>query len=94
MSGSNRSMVVTAQGRLLTFGRGQNGKLGHGDWGHQAVPKTVEALAGVRVAAVAARAPVAGIAGWTVALNSDPLTSGSPASATHAWTNTQWPTQG
>ena len=45
-------------------------------------------------AAVAARAPVAGIAGWTVALNSDPLTSGSPASATHVWTNTQWPTQG
>ena len=45
-------------------------------------------------AAVAARAPVANVAGWTVALNSDPLTSGSPASAMHVWTNGQWPTQG
>ena len=45
-------------------------------------------------AAVAARAPVATVAGWTVSLNSDPLTSGSPASAMHVWTNGQWPTQG
>jgi hypothetical protein len=43
-------------------------------------------------AAVAARAPARGVAGWTVALNSDPLTSGSPASAMHVWTNGQWPT--
>ena len=45
-------------------------------------------------AAVAARAPASGVAGWTVTQNSDPLTSGSPASAMHVWTNGQWPTQG
>ena len=41
-------------------------------------------------ALVAARAPVSGVAGWTV----DLLTTRSPTSATLVWTNGQWPTQG
>ena len=41
-------------------------------------------------AVVAARAPVSGVAGWTV----DLPTSGGPISAVLVWTNVQWPTQG
>ena len=35
---------------------GDNGKLGHGDWQHQPLPRKVEALAGQRVVAVSAGA--------------------------------------
>jgi alpha-tubulin suppressor-like RCC1 family protein len=39
---------------VLTFGRGNNGQLGHGDWEDQLLPRVVGALAEMRVDAVAA----------------------------------------
>ena len=39
---------------VLTFGRGDNGQLGHGDWEDQLLPRAVKALADMRVDAVAA----------------------------------------
>ena len=47
-------MVLTEDGRVLTFGKGQFGLLGHGDEQRQLVPKVVDALQGVRVCQVAA----------------------------------------
>ena len=37
--------VLTAEGEVLTFGRGEHGQLGHGDQEVQLLPKVVEALA-------------------------------------------------
>ena len=50
----NHSAVVCERGALYTFGYGQEGRLGHGDWAKQLLPKRVEALAATRVVAVEA----------------------------------------
>ena len=50
------SLVITADGAVWSWGMGDNGKLGHGDWQHQPLPKKMEAFAGQRVVAVSAGA--------------------------------------
>ena len=55
-AGAEHSLVLTTTGALYSFGEGENGSLGHGDWNNQHTPKLVEALQGVRVVAVAANA--------------------------------------
>ena len=47
-------MLLTADGLMLTFGRGDSGMLGHGDQQPQFVPKVVDALQGVGVCQLAA----------------------------------------
>ena len=42
--GNAHTMVVTADGRLWTFGLGNNGRLGHGDMEEKLVPTLVLAL--------------------------------------------------
>ena len=51
-AGGHHSMVLTADGLMLTFGQGKHGRLGHGDGQDQLVPKVVDALQGVRVSQV------------------------------------------
>ena len=53
-AGDRHSLVVSTTGRLYSFGRGQSGRLGHGDTAHQLAPRLVAALQGVRVSAAAA----------------------------------------
>ena len=53
-AGEKHSMVLTDEGSVLSFGDGREGQLGHGDGANQRVPKVIEALRGVRVAAIAA----------------------------------------
>jgi alpha-tubulin suppressor-like RCC1 family protein len=50
----SHSMVVTDLGKLLTFGSGEFGRLGHGDEENQLVPRVVGALSSLFVTAVAA----------------------------------------
>ena len=50
---SAHTAVLTTCGRLFTFGCGECGQLGHGNTETQLLPRTVEALAGVRVRSVA-----------------------------------------
>mmetsp|Transcript_39262 Transcript_39262/g.90715 ORF Transcript_39262/g.90715 Transcript_39262/m.90715 type:complete len:627 (-) Transcript_39262:68-1948(-) len=45
--------VVTDVGVLYTWGNGQNGRLGHGSFGSESLPKHVEALTGTHVVQVA-----------------------------------------
>ena len=48
-------MVVSSAGDVYSFGSPSHGKLGHGKWEeYQLTPKVIEALAGVKVRAVAA----------------------------------------
>jgi alpha-tubulin suppressor-like RCC1 family protein len=49
-AGNQHSMAVTDAGRLLTFGFGRAGELGHGDKVCAPLPRFVAALEGVRVA--------------------------------------------
>ena len=53
-AGYDLSMVLTDEGKVLSFGWGGHGPLGHGDVAHQLVPKVIEALRGRRVVAIAA----------------------------------------
>lgn len=52
--GSTHVLAITDEGAVLSFGGGEYGKLGHGDRADQREPKVIEALHGVRVAAIAA----------------------------------------
>ena len=53
-AGQQHSLVLTREGGVYSFGSGFAGKLGHGDRSNQLLPRLVEALRGVKVAAVAA----------------------------------------
>ena len=48
-AGSGSSVLVAADGRLFTFGRGERGQLGHGDRASRFSPTVVEALRGHHV---------------------------------------------
>ena len=50
------SLALTADGAVWSWGNGDWGKLGLGDWQNQLQPQKVEALAGQRVVAVSAGA--------------------------------------
>ena len=41
-AGGDHSIALAADGRVFTFGRGQNGTLGHGDETNQLTPRVVE----------------------------------------------------
>ena len=53
-AGQQHSLVLTREGGVYSFGSGFAGKLGHGDRSNRLLPRLVEALRGVKVAAVAA----------------------------------------
>ena len=53
-AGSCHSLVVSAAGRLYSFGYDVDGRLGHGDRANQLAPRLVAALQAVRVSAVVA----------------------------------------
>jgi alpha-tubulin suppressor-like RCC1 family protein len=53
-AGMSHSMVITDLGKLLTFGSGEFGRLGHGDEETQLVPRVVSALSGLFVINIAA----------------------------------------
>jgi alpha-tubulin suppressor-like RCC1 family protein len=44
---------VTDDGKVLTWGRGGDGQLGHGSWGNGKTPQVVEALAHLRIVYIA-----------------------------------------
>ena len=48
------TVICTAEGRVWTFGSGEEGQLGHGGNAAEMVPRMVEGLVGVKVAQVAA----------------------------------------
>ena len=53
-TGEHHSLALSEGGRVLSFGNGGEGRLGHGDEGSRFVPTTIEALRNERVAQVAA----------------------------------------
>ena len=53
-AGGQHSLVVSATGRLYSFGAGGDGRLGHGEHSNELAPRLVEKLEGVRVLEVAA----------------------------------------
>ena len=53
-AGRAHSMVLTDEGKVLSFGGGGCGQLGHGGERDRYVPKVIEALRGTRVVAIAA----------------------------------------
>jgi len=53
-AGQHRSLAITADGAVWSWGGGGGGELGHGDEQRQLLPKKVEALAGQRIVAVSA----------------------------------------
>ena len=53
-AGGSRSLVVTEEGALYSFGYGADGQLDHGRRHHEDSPKMVDALRHVRIAAAAA----------------------------------------
>ena len=53
-AGGPHSLTLTADGAVLSWGWGGDGRLGHGDWQDQMLPKKIEAFAGQRVLAVSA----------------------------------------
>ena len=55
-AGTYHSLAITADGAVFTWGRGEDGCLGHGDEQRQLLPKKAEAFAGQRVVAVSAGA--------------------------------------
>jgi len=55
-SAGDRSLALTADGAVWSWGWGTFGMLGHGDQQNQLLPKKVEAMAGRRVVAVSAGA--------------------------------------
>ena len=50
--GSGHTIVLSREGRVLTWGRGDDGRLGHGDNGWKYIPRPVEGLEGRRIARV------------------------------------------
>ena len=42
--GSGHTVALTKQGRIWTWGRGDDGRLGHGDHGWKYIPRLVESL--------------------------------------------------
>ena len=48
------SLAIAADGSVWSWGSGVGGRLGHGDWQNQQLPKKIEAFAGQRVVAVSA----------------------------------------
>lgn len=52
-AGAQHSIVITDDGKVFSFGIGNNNRLGHGDAHKRLVPTRVQALAGLRVVAVA-----------------------------------------
>ncbi|GFR49162.1 hypothetical protein Agub_g11183, partial [Astrephomene gubernaculifera] len=52
-AGENHSAALAADGRVLTWGRGKYGQLGHGEWGNRGSPALVAALRGRRAVQVA-----------------------------------------
>jgi alpha-tubulin suppressor-like RCC1 family protein len=44
--GSGHTVVLSTEGEVLTWGRGDDGRLGHGDNGWKYVPRITQALAG------------------------------------------------
>jgi alpha-tubulin suppressor-like RCC1 family protein len=50
--GGSTSCVVTENGHLFTFGKGQDGSLGHGDVSNESLPRLVEDLVGKKVVQV------------------------------------------
>jgi len=55
-AGYNHTAVWTKGGELFTFGNGKQGRLGHGGWNDEPVPRLVQALAGKKVIGAAAGA--------------------------------------
>ncbi len=55
-AGYEHSMVLTDEGKVLSFGSGGYGELGHGDRATQCTPKVIEMLRSMRVVAIAAGA--------------------------------------
>ena len=53
-AGEDHSLAITADGSVWSWGRGDLGRLGHGDGQNQPLPKKIEAFAGRRVVAVSA----------------------------------------
>eukprot|EP00947_MAST-08B_sp_MAST-8B-sp1_P005299 g5299.t1 len=53
-AGSEHSLFLTEDGKVYSCGPGHLGRLGHGNFLRQFVPKLIEALSGVRVCAVSA----------------------------------------
>ena len=51
-AGDFHSLALTADGAVWSWGYGEDGQLGHGDWQDQLLPKKVEAFAGQHVVAV------------------------------------------
>ena len=47
-------MICTSERRLLTFGNGEDGQLGHGGYANERIPRMLKDLMGVKVAEVAA----------------------------------------
>ena len=48
-AGNYHSLALTVEGALFSFGSGEEGQLGHGDWATQLQPKQVAALTKERV---------------------------------------------
>ena len=46
--GSGHTIVLTREGQVLTWGRGDDGRLGHGDNGWKYIPRPVKGLEGLR----------------------------------------------
>ena len=53
-AGSGHSIAITADGAVWSWGRGDEGQLGHGNQQGQLLPKKIEAFAGQRVVDVSA----------------------------------------
>ena len=53
-AGDYHSLVVSEEGRVYSFGAGEDGKLGHGDDENQLTPRLIEGLRTSKVCAVAA----------------------------------------
>ena len=49
-AGDCHTVICTTEGRVLTFGYGSHGQLGHSGDGNEMVPRMVEGLVGVKVA--------------------------------------------
>ncbi|CAN0153976.1 unnamed protein product [Discosporangium mesarthrocarpum] len=50
--GSGHTVVLSVDGEVYTWGRGDDGRLGHGDNGWKYVPRLVEGLRGKRIVQV------------------------------------------
>jgi hypothetical protein len=62
-AGLHHSLAVLADGRVLSWGQGERGRLGHGDHANQRIPKVVEGLNGI-VGCAAGRV-------WSAVLSAD-----------------------